>query len=661
MRNCRLKTINKQLSFRVRFHCQFCWLWVARPLSNRRYIARAAMWKTQLLNFELQHARAQELLDMNRGIANFADTFFMQQVTMNWKLKPQFDPDQTRPLAQVLSTATGAFPPTLANILMQRGVTDMESARTFLQPSLAQLHDPMRMHDMERACRRIIACLQTGERLLIYGDYDVDGTTSVSLLQLFFSDLGFEFEAYVPDRFTEGYGISFEGIEYACSTGCTLLVALDCGTKANEKIRFANEKGLEVIVVDHHQPGEELPPCYAMLNPLQAHCTYPDKSLSACALTMKLCQGLVHVLRAEGSAWVPEGYDPFARYCDLVALSIACDIVPLREENRAMLHFGLEKLRQNPLPGIAALKNLDTGARDWSVSDMVFYLGPRINSAGRLLHATEAVQLLTGRVPDLAAVAASLDAFNEERKLLDKEITEQALAQIAAEEATAPKMSTVLMDGAWSKGIIGIVASRVIETYHRPTILLTRSGGYLVGSGRSVPGFDLHEAIEACSTHLVQFGGHKYAAGLTMQEEAYPAFRAAFEAYVRGHIAETSKVAEILIDAPIELQEIDERFIRLLRRMAPFGPSNPEPNFVTSKVEVKDCTILKKDHVRFLFSQGNHTVEGIAFFKAQQWAEVNALTLDIVHQPDIKHWNGRSYVQLKVKDFKATGQPGSAS
>jgi single-stranded-DNA-specific exonuclease len=594
------------------------------------------------------------VLDLRFRRLIFAISFKPLQSRMNWKIKPQFSHAQTKDLERLLSVPSAAFPQVLANILMQRGIADLAGAKSFLQPNLAQLHDPYLMHDMERTCRRILDGLRAGERMLIFGDYDVDGTTSVSLLQLFFSDLGFEFEAYVPDRFTEGYGISFEGIEHAEATGCTLLIALDCGTKAIDKIAFANERGIAVIVVDHHQPGAELPACYAMLNPLQGDCKYPDKTLSACALTMKLAQGLTQLLETEEPNWVPEGYDPFVRYCDLVALSIACDIVPLRAENRAMLHFGLEKLRNNPLPGIAALKNLDEAGRVWSVSDMVFYIGPRINSAGRLLHATEAVQLLTGRAPQLDALAASLDAFNETRKLLDKEITQQALAQIAEADLVAPRASNVLCDAQWSKGIIGIVASRVIETYHRPTILLTQSGDYLVGSGRSVPGFDLHAAIEACAQHLVQFGGHKYAAGLTMRPERFDAFKNAFEEYVKQHLEEASKVADILIDASIQLQQIDERFIRLLRRMAPFGPGNAEPNFVTQKVEVRDCNILKKEHVRFLFAQGDHTVEGIAFFKAEQWAAVNALTLDIVYQPDIKVWNGRSAVQLKIKDFRAS-------
>ncbi len=575
---------------------------------------------------------------------------------MNWKLKPQFSTEETQALSAQLSTPKGVFPAVLSNILRQRSITTLDEAKHFLQPSLSSMHDPSLMLDMDKACRRILDGLSRAERMLIYGDYDVDGTTSVSLLQLFLSDLGFEFEVYVPDRFSEGYGISFEGIQYAEDTRCTLIIALDCGTKSVEKIRFAKDKGIDVIVVDHHQPGGEMPPCYAMLNPMQAECGYPDKTLSACALTMKLCQGLCQRLPAEIADRLPIDYDPFTQYSDLVALSIACDIVPLNGENRMMLHFGLEKLRSNPLPGIAALKALDDSGRVWSVSDMVFYLGPRINSAGRLQHATEAVGLLTGRAERLDAVAASLDVYNEERKVLDKEITELAMAQIAEEELELKRMSTVLCDARWSKGVIGIVASRLIERHHRPTILLTKSGEYLVGSGRSVPGFDLHAAIEACATHLVQYGGHKYAAGLTLREEDYLPFREAFEEYVRENISEYSKVAELLIDAEIGLDEIDERFIRLLRRMAPFGPANPEPNFVARGVKVMEAKVLKEQHIRFLLGQGGAVYEGISFFMAAQWEQVNSLELDVVFQPDIKTWNGRSSVQLKIKDFKRAGE-----
>lgn len=370
---------------------------------------------------------------------------------------------------------------------------------------------------------------------------------------------------------------------------------------------------------------------------------------------MKLCQGLQERLKGKPyAAQLPEDYNPFAKYCDLVALSIACDIVPLKEENRTMLHFGLEKVRNNPLPGVDALKRLYEPPRDWTVSDLVFYMGPLINSAGRLHHATESVQLLTGKAPDLDVLAQALQSYNQNRKERDKEITAGALAMIAAEEAVSPRATTVLFETSWNKGIIGIVASRLIETHHRPTILLTKSGDYLVGSGRSVPGFDLHNAIEACADLLVQFGGHKYAAGLTMKEEDFPAFRSKFEAIVAATLEESSKEAELNIDISLDFNQLDDRFMRLLRRLSPFGPANPEPNFFAQRVKVLDVSILKKEHVRFLFEQGGCKLEGIGFFMADRWDAVNNLLVDVVFQPDYKTYKGRTTIQLKVKDIKAS-------
>lgn len=397
-----------------------------------------------------------------------------------------------------------------------------------------------------------------------------------------------------------------------------------------------------------------MPDIVAMLNPMQNGCTYPDQSLSACALTMKLCQGMQKAL--VGNTFCKQlsiDYDPFEKYCDLVALSIACDIVPLKEENRTMLHFGLEKVRNNPLPGIDALKRLYEPPRDWTVSDLVFYMGPLINSAGRLKHATESVVLLTGKAENLDAIAQNLNNYNQDRKSMDKVITDHALALIAEEETKGKRATTVLFDETWSKGIIGIVASRLIERHHRPTILLTLSGEYLVGSGRSVPGFDLHQAIEACADLLVQFGGHKYAAGLTMRREDFPAFREKFESIVQNTLKQGSKEPELSIDTELEFSAIDDRFMRLLRRLSPFGPSNPEPNFLARSVKVLDVPILKKEHVRFLFEHGGKKLEGVGFFMADRWDAVNQLVVDLVFQPDFKTYKGVTSIQLKIKDLRA--------
>jgi single-stranded-DNA-specific exonuclease len=572
---------------------------------------------------------------------------------MEWKLTPQPDFAEVSRLEKALGTKGGSFPRALATILHQRGITSVEEAKQFLVPSPSQMHDPFLMKGMDLACNRILSALQKRERILIYGDYDVDGTTSVSLLKLFFHDLGLDFETYIPNRFTEGYGISFEGVQHAFHEGCKLLIALDCGMKAVDKVRFANEKGIDVIVVDHHKAGDELPAAVALLNPLQPGCGYPDKNLSACALTMKLCQGILQKIRSQPETFgLDEAYDPFLRYCDLVAISIACDIVPLSGENRTMLHFGLEKIRKNPSAGIEALKGLHEDDKEWSVSDLVFYMGPRVNSAGRLKNATEAVELLTGRSENLVLSAQKLDAFNQERKSVEKEIHLQALEMIDAEEAVGARSSTVLFGEKWNKGVIGIVASRLIERYHRPTILLTRSGDYLVGSGRSVPGFDLYETIDACSDCLIQYGGHKYAAGITLREVDYPRFREKFEHYVSTNILDSSKQPELRIDTGLDFPELDPRFMRLLKRIAPFGPSNPEPNFLARGVKVKEASHLKQEHVRFQFEQNGIYMEGIGFYMASRWEKVNQLLVDLVFQPDIKSWKGRTYIQLKVKDLK---------
>ena len=571
---------------------------------------------------------------------------------MNWNLKTQASPDDISRVTEMLSTNTGKFPEELANILVQRGVSDLENAKRFLAPSKSQLNDPLSMKGMVKACDRIIQALDKGERILIYGDYDVDGTTSVSLLYMFFKDMGFGFEIYVPDRFTEGYGISFQGIDYAHSTATNLLIALDCGTKANDKIAFANGKGIDVIVVDHHKPGDKLPEVVAMLNPLQKGCTYPDQSLSACGLTLKLCQALTARFAEEKRYFLPENYDPFEKYCDLVALSTACDIVPLKEENRTIVHFGVEKFRKNPIPGLLAIKELYPVEKEWSVSDLVFYVGPLINSAGRLKHATEAVALLAGSGHKLREMATALHDANESRKQMDRAVTAQAMEMIREEEEASKHASTVFFHQDWSKGLIGIVASRLIEKYYRPTVLFTKSGDYLVGSGRSVKGFDLYAAIDACSDLIVQFGGHKYAAGLTIEPENFEPFKAAFEAYVTKNISNEQKVAELQIDSALSFGTIDDRFLRLLKRLSPFGPSNPEPNFMIEDVEVKDCKILKGEHVKFAFEKEGLIFEAIGFFMAEKWNSIDQLRLDIVFQPDAKYWKGRKYIQLKIKDFR---------
>lgn len=548
----------------------------------------------------------------------------------------------------------GPFPNVLVNLLFQRGADSLDKVKAYFRPDLALLHDPFALRDMDKAVDRILKAIEAEEGILLYGDYDVDGTTSVALLKLFFADWGLDLKYYIPDRFKEGYGISFEGIDQAELLGVKLLIALDCGTKAVDKIRYAQEKGIDVIVVDHHTVGEQEPPAVAMINPRHPACTYPFKELPACGLTLKLAQALANRLPALGPRVTPPANpDVLARYRDLLALSIACDIVPLVGENRILIAAGLQKLKTDPLPGIAALMRLSAQERPWEVEDLVFFLGPRINSAGRLYSARDSVDLLLGQGPDIAQFASDLNDYNVERKVLEEQIHREAMAMLAADPQDAQRASTVLWHPEWNKGVVGIVASRLIERHYRPTILLTKSNGYWVGSGRSVEGFDLYAAIEAASEHLLQFGGHKYAAGLTMSEAQREPFKEAFEAYVAAHLQPEQRRPTLELAGRLDFQQLTERFIRQMRFFGPFGPENLEPIFYTEEVEVKDARILKENHLRLMLQQGALAFEAIGFNLSWKWKEPSPRKLKIAYQPDIKVWRGRQSIQLKLKDFVA--------
>ncbi len=545
------------------------------------------------------------------------------------------------------------FPRALVNILVQRGYQTFEEVKDFLRPTREQLHDPWDMKDMDRATVRIIEAIDRQEKILIYGDYDVDGTTSVALMKLFLQDWGIEADFYIPDRYKEGYGLSAQGIDFAVEEGFSLLLVLDCGTKAVDLIAEGRSQGLDFIIVDHHRPGETLPAAAAMLNPLQEGCEYPCKVLSACGLTLKLIQAL----NEEFPEVLPEAiphtdYDPFTKYCDLVTLSIASDIVPIVGENRAIAAHGLEKIRSVPLPGIAALMALSDFERRWNISDLVFFIGPRINSAGRLRSGRAAVRLLLGDPEERDSFAMDLHRWNEERRELDQEITGEALGMIEEDPKGMERKTTVLFQSHWHKGVIGIVASRLIERYHRPTILLTESEGKWVGSARSVPGFDLYKALTECQQYMVRFGGHKYAAGMTMEESSLEPFRKAFEQEVSAHITAAQLMPELKISHRLRFSEITAKFLNVLRRLAPFGPGNMEPIFLATDVEVMEVTILKKEHVRLRVRQDGITHEAIGFNLARQWKVVDSLSIHLAFQPDTKTWKGVTTVQLKIKDFK---------
>jgi len=555
-------------------------------------------------------------------------------------------------LAKHLSAKT-PFPLSLANILVQRGYDTLDKVKALFRPSQDDLHDPWLMKDMDLATVRIIEAVTQQEKIMLFGDYDVDGTTSVALLKLFFQDWEVEVDYYIPDRYKEGYGLSEAGINHAKETGVSLVIAQDCGTKAVALVDMAREMGIDFIIVDHHRPGNKLPPAVAMLNPLQDGCPYPCKVLSACGLTLKLIQALDEEFRTVIPESLPgSAYDPFRRYCDLVTLSIASDIVPIVDENRTIAAHGLAKLRTAPLPGIAALMALSPNPRPWYIADLVFFIGPRINSAGRLRSGRAAVRLLLGDPEEREDFANALQAYNTERQELDREMTEEALEMIRQDPAGPSKASTVLHQKHWHKGVVGIVASRVIEHYHRPTILLTQSDDRWVGSARSVPGFDVYQALLACEEHIFQFGGHKYAAGLTVLDAEMESFKAAFESEVKTRITAEQKMPELEIAYEVSFRDINAKFLRLLRNLAPFGPENPEPIFLAREVEVTDARILKEKHVRFLLRQDGLVMEAIAFNLGPRWMETDGTLLHVAFQADFKTWKGVTSIQLQVKDFK---------
>lgn len=552
-----------------------------------------------------------------------------------------------------LLNAKQPFHPLLVNLLFQRGITTMVAVKAFFVPSEAQLHSPWLFKDMEKAVERILKAIREDEKILLYGDYDVDGTTSVSLMKLFFEDWGLDIPYYIPDRFKEGYGISIEGIDYAHSHSVTLMIALDCGAKAVDKVRYAKQLGIDVIVVDHHTVGEEAPPCHAMVNPRQSGCEYPFAELPACGLALKLATALSERMPTlEGKVCLPENSDVFDRFRDLTSLAIASDIVPLIGENRVIASKGLEKIKKGPLPGIDAMKRLSEQPREWNIEDLVFFIGPRINSAGRLYSARASVDLLIGKNQEINQFAADLHDYNKERKMVEDDIFQEAMAKVEEERKTQERAATVLWDKNWNKGVIGIVASKLIERVYRPTIMLTESNGKWVGSGRSVEGFDLYAALDACSEHLLQFGGHKYAAGLTLDGASLDAFKEAFEAHVAANLGEDQKAPLLEISGEIRLDELDERLVRQIRLFSPFGPGNMEPVWMAKDVEVRDLRILKEAHVRMMLAQGDAVLEAIGFGLAWRWAEVDSTRIDIAFQVDFKHYRDKTYIQLKLKDIR---------
>lgn len=577
-----------------------------------------------------------------------------------WLLKNQPDPGDLEAISQVKN-----LDPTLANLLAQRGIQSEDELKKFFNPSLADLNDPFQMANMDKAVARIEAAIRGEEKLMIYGDYDVDGTTSTALVYKYLSRYYPNLETYIPDRYTEGYGISFQGIEYAESAGITLIIALDCGVKSVDKVLYAKEKGIDFIICDHHLPGELLPDAVALLDPKQSHCLYPYKELSGCGVGFKLLQAITIYMNWEEEV--------LFEMLDLVAVSICSDIVPITGENRILTYFGLRQLNRKASPGIQALMDIAgfkpdaEGIYRLKVDNVVFGLGPRINAAGRVGHGKGAVQLLCAEsVEEAMQYAATVDDQNQERRDLDKTITQEALALIESSEERLHSFSSVLYQPHWHKGVIGIVASRCIEQYHRPTIILTESNGKLAGSGRSILGFDLYEAIEACSEHLIQFGGHYHAAGLTMLEEKLPHFQEAFEQFARSKLTAEDLVPAIKADMEIELSQVNGKLVKQLQRMEPFGPQNLSPLFAC--FDVRDTGLSRflesknegQGHIKLSLTSDDcvadgrpYAVDGIAFNLGQHWAHVSSgAPFHILFHLEENVFNGRSTIQLMVKDIK---------
>lgn len=539
--------------------------------------------------------------------------------------------------------------PVICKLLVLRGIETFDDAKKFFRPSLDDLHNPFQMKDMDKAIDRIYNAIQKNEKILIYGDYDVDGTTSVTLVYSFFSNFYNNLLYYVPDRYAEGYGISIQGIDYAHEQGVSVIIALDCGIKAHDKVDYAKNYSIDMIICDHHLPGDTIPNATAVLDPKRVDCDYPYKELSGCGIGFKLIQAYAEKHTIDKELVYKE--------LDLVAVSIASDLVHVNGENRVLAKFGIDLINSNPRPGFAALlKDLKLN-RALEISDLVFIIGPRINAAGRIAHASEAVELLVAK--DEATAVSKIQKVqknNDTRKEFDKDITEEAFAIIEQSEHLMAKKSTVLFREYWNKGVIGIVASRLIDKYHRPTIIITESNGKGVGSGRSVPGFDLYEAIEACSEHLIQFGGHKYAAGLTIELDKIDDFISAFEANVSSTISDELLIEPIEIDAEIEFSDINDKFYKIVEQMAPFGPENMRPVFITKDVyDTGFSKVVKETHLKLnLLKDGQNPMNGIGFGLGYLYQTVMAEkeTFDICYQLFTNEWNGNTKIELRLKDIK---------
>lgn len=562
---------------------------------------------------------------------------------MRWTIKPKPETEQIDQLAKALKVNH-----LIAQLLLQRGISTYEEAKNFFRPQLEGLHDPFLMMDMDIAVSRIETAIANNENMLVFGDYDVDGTTAVSLVSSYLLSYYPNVATYIPDRYGEGYGVSYTGIDFAEDNNFSLIIALDCGVKAIDKVAYAKEKGIDFIICDHHRPGDKLPDAVAVLDPKRADCEYPYDELCGCGVGFKLIQAL-------GSRKGETIYDQ-TQYLDLVATAIGADIVPITGENRILAFYGLQVINEAPRIGFKAIID-QVNKASLTITDVVFIIAPRINAAGRMKHGQHAVNLLTETdMQQATKFAAEIETFNTDRRGLDQEITQEALVQIQ-ENREEEGFTTVVYKDTWHKGVIGIVASRLTETYYRPTLVFTKSGDKLAASARSVKGFDVYNALEGCSDYIEQFGGHKYAAGLTLLESQYNNFKHQFEKVVKESIDPQLLVPEISIDAIIELKDINPKLMRILRQFAPFGPGNMSPTFMSENlVETGYAKGVGQDaaHLKFAVTQNDsYKIGGIGFNLGDKLPLVTSRKpFNAVFSIDENEWKGNVSLQLKLKDIK---------
>ncbi|WPO79769.1 single-stranded-DNA-specific exonuclease RecJ [Flavobacterium sp. KACC 22761] len=566
---------------------------------------------------------------------------------MRWTLKPKPSEEKVKHLAQALNVEDF-----VATLLIQRGIETFDDAKNFFRPSLEHLHDPYLMKDMDKAVARIELAIENQENILVFGDYDVDGTTAVSLVSSYLKSHYPNIATYIPDRYDEGYGISYKGIDYADDNGISLIIALDCGIKSIDHIAYAKAKNIDFIICDHHRPGDILPDAVAVLDPKREDCNYPYDELCGCGVGFKLIQALGQNRNETTEDLIP--------YLDLVATAIAADIVPITGENRVLAYFGLKVINSEPRPGIKALVH-QVKKKVLDITDVVFIISPRINAAGRIKHGNHAVELLTEfDLEQAQQFASEIEQYNADRKDLDKKITKEAFQQII-ENKEEERFSTVVFQEDWHKGVIGIVASRLIETYYRPTLVFTKSGDKYAASARSVKGFDVYNALDACAEHLEQFGGHMYAAGMTLKAENYQTFKDAFEKQVSETISPEMLTPEIEIDAEINFSDITPKLIRILKQFEPFGPQNMTPVFMTT--DVKDTGYAKTlgsedEHLRLFAKQSNS--DGIAAIGFGLGKKIditkNQNTFQLAYTIAENEWNGTVSTQLMLKDIRTNGR-----